>query len=168
MLRYDSFFLNFPYSSQIQTADVLRAGISIQRLCSRQSLAIQNDGRTEKRYCDFENRKNGTGIPSMTSPAIFATAMPSTRLCENEISRRETATLVREDKKQTNTNRGNGHPVSEKQSISHAEAKQERIAGKISREIKYPFLPTGVTAMYCAMFSSYSVSRTMDEAKQTI
>lgn len=71
----------------------------------------------------------------MISPESFVTAMPSTRLWENENIKSETATLRIPVRRQVIMIMNNDHSLSLNQYIRITETKKESVAGKASREI---------------------------------
>lgn len=126
------FRLNFRYRSKIQRSEVSNAGIKKTRLRSIQNLAIQKDGRGENRYCTPDERKKGTGKPSINSPDSFAIAMPSTRLWEKVNSKSATATLVRLVSRQVRNTIQTGQTVRENQCISAVDITIAITAGNAS------------------------------------
>ena len=101
-----------------------------------QNFAIQNDGKNENRYWTFDKRKNGTGNPSIRSPDSFATAMPSTLLCEKENNKSDTIMLSMFVSIQVNIIINKDHLLREKQSMRMTDIIKEIIEENPNRENK--------------------------------
>lgn len=126
------FRLDFRYGNRIQISEDSNAGIRNIKFRSIQNLAIQKDGRGQNKYCASDNRRKGTGRPSIKSPGSFAIAMPSTRLWEKANNSRATAMLTRHVSIQVSTIIPKDHSVSENQSISVTDTIKAIAAGNAS------------------------------------
>ncbi len=133
-----------------------------------QSFAIQKDGNSENKYWSLFVRKKGTGSPSIKIPDSFPSAIPSTRLCENANNSKVIIMLETLVSRQIIIIIQTDNSVRENRFNIITETINAMPAGKISLDITYPFLPTGVTARKLDIFSSYSVSIINAEAKQNM
>ncbi len=78
---------------------------------------------------------------------ILETAIPSTLLCEKDTTRRESTMLKILASRQAASSMENRHTVNENRESSSMDAKKEINAGNTNLEIRYPIIPTGVTAI---------------------
>jgi len=94
-----------------------------------------------------ENIKNEIGSPRKISPENFASAIPSTRLCEKDTIKRDTIRLIILESMQVTSSINMFHRVNDNKQIRIAEAKNDNAAGNTNLDTIYPRLLTGVIAM---------------------
>jgi hypothetical protein len=132
---YANFLLNFLYSGHNQRSDVTIAGSKYSAFISTTYFATQKDGKTENMYCTLVSMKKGIGSPNITSPDIFATAMPSTLLCDNENSSSDRVILMTHINMHVIINIPKDQIVRENQFRSSTDAIKAINAGNTSLEI---------------------------------
>ena len=150
------FFLNLLYSITIHTVDIIRQTAIKIGFSSIAYLDAQKEGKTNKRYCVLPIIKNGAGIPSIKRPESLETAIPSTLLLDIDTISKASINPMSADKKAIPIFNPTVIWVNENTERATIVTTKEMQVGNPNLDIKYPFFPSGVTAIYFDTPSSIS------------